>query len=73
MTDKPTINRGFASHTTFRAKPIRDPKVEAARKARLEREREADALATIESLQRAMRDRVLAQPEWRLPDPPETT
>jgi chorismate mutase len=73
MSDKPTINRGFASHTTFRAKPIRDPKVEAARKARLERERNADALAAIESLQRQMREKVRQQDAWRLPDPPETT
>jgi hypothetical protein len=73
MSDKPRINREFASHTTFRAKPIRDPKVEAARKARLERERAQDALAAIESLQRQMRARVLEQPEWRLPEPPQTT
>lgn len=68
------MSRATPAQRTFSSDRVkRDPKVEAARKARQERERNQDALAAIESLQRQMRARVLEQPEWRLPDPPETT
>jgi hypothetical protein len=35
----------------------------------LEAERARDALAAMQALQRRMRDKVLAQPAWRLPEP----
>jgi hypothetical protein len=35
----------------------------------LEAERAQDALAAMQALQRKMRERVMAQPTWRLPEP----
>jgi hypothetical protein len=37
--------------------------------AGLQLERERDALAAMQALQRQMRDRTLAQPRWTLPNP----